>query len=97
MSQLTNIQLLTNQTDKDNLFMLLIDLAKQEFLDYTGRADVPAAAEGLITSMVVEKFNRIGAEGIETQRYSSIDETFVDGYSANIQSGLRRYRKVKLL
>lgn len=97
MSQLTNIQLLTNQTDKDNLFMLLIDLAKQEFLDYTGRADVPAAAEGLITSMVVEKFNRIGVEGVETQRYNSIDETFIDGYSANIQSGLKRYRKVKLL
>lgn len=97
MSQLTNIQLLTNQTDKDNLFMLLIDLAKQEFLDYTGRADVPAAAEGLITFMVVEKFNRIGAEGMETQRYNSIDETFIDGYSANIQSGLKRYRKVKLL
>lgn len=97
MSQLTNIQLLTNQTDKDNLFMLLIDLAKQEFLDYTGRTDVPAAAEGLITSMVVEKFNRIGVEGVETQRYNSIDETFIDGYSANIQSGLKRYRKVKLL
>lgn len=97
MSQLTNIQLLTNQTDKDALFMVLIDLARQEFLDYTGRADVPAAAEGLITSMVVEKFNRIGAEGIDTQRYSSIDETFVDGYSANINLQLKRYRKVKLL
>lgn len=97
MSQLTNIQLLTNQTDKDNLFMLLIDLAKQEFLDYTGRADVPAAAEGLITSMVVEKFNRIGAEGLDSQSYSNISENYLEGYSANIQSGLKRYRKVKLL
>lgn len=77
--------------------MMLIDLARQEFLDFTGRTDVPSAAEGLITSMVVEKFNRIGAEGLETQRYSSIDETFVDGYSANITLQLKRYRKVKLL
>lgn len=97
MSQLTNIQLLTNQTDKDNLFMLLIDLAKQEFLDYTSRADVPAAAEGLITSMVVEKFNRVGAEGLQSQDYSNISENYLDGYSANILSQLKRYRKVKLL
>ena len=97
MSQLTNIQLLTNQTDKDALFMVLIDLARQEFLDYTGRENVPAAAEGLITSMVIEKFNRVGAEGFQSQNYSNISENYVDGYSANILSQLKKYRKVRLL
>lgn len=97
MSQLTNIQTLTNQYNKDALFSILIEQAQQEFLDYTGRTDVPAAAETLITNMVVEKFNRVGAEGFQSQNYSNISENYVDGYSANILSQLKRYRKVKLL
>ena len=97
MRQLTTLQILTNTTDKDNLFIVLIDKARQEFLDYTGRTDVPAAAETLITTMVVETFNRIGSEGFESQNYTIISENYLDGYSANILSQLKRYRKVKLL
>lgn len=97
MRQLTALQILTNTTDKDSLFLVLIDKAKQEFLDYTGRTEIPAAAESLITSMVVENYNRIGAEGLDSQSYSNISENYLEGYSANILSQLKRYRKVKLL
>ena len=97
MNQLAILKILTNTEDKDALLLVLIDRARQEFLDYTKRIDVPAAAGSLITSMVVESFNRIGTEGFSNQEYSNISENYLDGYSANILSQLKRYRKVKLL
>lgn len=97
MSQLTDIQTLTGRLDKDALFVELIVQAEEEFLDYTGRITIPTAAEKLIDKMVVENFNHIGAEGISSQGYSNISESFVDGYSANIIKQLQRYRKAKFI
>lgn len=43
------------------------------------------------------KLNRLNAEGLASQSYSGVSETYIDGYPAEIQKVLNRKRKIKVV
>ena len=45
--------------------------------------------------MVIERYNKIGTEGISAVTTSGTQETYLDGYSEYVLSLLRKYRKVR--
>jgi hypothetical protein len=47
--------------------------------------------------IAVIKLNRINTEGISSQSFSGIAETYIDGYPAEVVAILDRKRKVKIL
>lgn len=47
--------------------------------------------------IAVIKLNRINSEGLASQSYSGVSESYIDGYPAHIQALLNQKRKVKLL
>ena len=47
--------------------------------------------------IAVIKLNRMNSEGLASQSYSGVSESYVDGYPADILSILNRKRKIKVV
>lgn len=84
-------------TSKDLVLEELILIATEEALAYTGRKAYNPALDSAIVLMVVEKYRRLGTEGLDSQSYSGVSETFSATYSSPIVSMLNRYRSVRVL
>lgn len=92
-----NIKLDIKDSSKDDILNIYIEDAKNEFLNYTARSSIPAAANYIIEDMVLAKFNRKGSEGLAAQSYSGISESYLDDYDSNLITAMNRFRKIKLL
>ena len=96
---LDKLKLMLGITDntKDTLLNLILDIVIQEFLDYTNRDDIPDGANAVALQMAVIQYNRIGSQGLASQGYSGVSESYIDGYPENIRKQLNRYRKMKAI
>lgn len=43
------------------------------------------------------KLNRLNSEGLASQSYSGVSESYIDGYPAEVQNVLKRKRKIKVV
>lgn len=100
MSNLDKVKLLVNvdlaDTSKDNLLELLLQQAQNEFLQYTNRETMPENGDNVVIDMAIVKYNLLGAEGLQSQSYSGMSETY-ENYSPQLIKALNRYRKIKML
>jgi hypothetical protein len=83
-----------NYTDAQ--ITLAYKMALCEVEEYCKR-DADTALELVAEQIAVIKLNRIGTEGLASQSYSGVSESFIDGYPAEIVAVLNRKRKVKFL
>lgn len=81
---------------KDEQIAAYLEQAQQEAVIYCNRA-LDDDLERIAEQMTVVKLNRINAEGINSQSYNGINESYTDGYPANIMALLRAKRMVKTL
>lgn len=75
---------------------LALKLALAEVEDYCGR-EVDKTLELAAEQIAVIKLNRMGTEGLASQSFSGVNESFIDGYPAEVQKLLNRKRKLKAL
>lgn len=75
---------------------LCIKLATAEVESYCNR-QLDLELELLAMQIAVIKLNRIGTEGLNSQNFSGVSESYLDGYPADIQKALNRKRKIKTL
>ena len=75
---------------------LALKLAIAEVEDYTNR-DLDYSLELVALKIAVIKLNRLGTEGLASQGFSGVSESFIDGYPADIQATLNRKRKIKVI
>jgi hypothetical protein len=61
------------------------------------RREVDYELEMIAERIAVIKLNRLNTEGLASQSYSGVSESYADGYPADIMLVLNRKRKVKLL
>lgn len=83
-----------NYTDAQ--ISLAFKLALAEVEAYTKR-EPDSVLELCAQMMAVVKLNRINTEGLASQSFSGISETFIDGYPEEIQMILRGKRKIKVV
>lgn len=88
---------LTNNTYTDALINLFIDDTTKEVKIYCNREDIDTELESVIRRIVIIKLNRMNSEGLSSQSYSGVSESFIDGYPQDIISVLNRKRKLKTL
>lgn len=88
---------LTNNTYTDDLINLFIDDTTKEVKIYCNREDIDIELESVIRRIVIIKLNRMNSEGLSSQSYSGVSESFIDGYPQDIISVLNRKRKLKTL
>lgn len=81
----------------DERIPYLISLCEQEFQVYTNREEIPVAATGLIVSMVLQKYSKLGMEGLSNTNFNSVNETYIDGYDSSTIASLNKFRRLKLL
>lgn len=75
---------------------LAYELAVAEIEDYCGR-DLDTRLELVALQIAVIKLNRSNTEGLSSQSFSGVSESYIDGYPAEIKAVLNRKRKVKIL
>jgi len=75
---------------------LALKIAMSEVEEYCGR-DLDYALELCALKIAVIKLNRVNTEGLASQAYSGVSESFIDGYPADIKAILNRKRKVKFI
>lgn len=87
----------TSDTSKDTLLAGILLDASNEFLAYTNRTDIPTAAEIVVSSLAAYNYTRIGFNGIQSQSYSGVSESYSDGYPKELETQLNKFRKIKFL
>lgn len=81
----------------DAYLFLLLEEAEAEALAYTRREALPDALLPVLPRMALVMVNRSGSEGLASQGFSGVSESYLDGYPAEVQAVLRRYRKLVVL
>lgn len=80
----------------DAQIALALKMALTEVEAYC-RREVDPELELIAERIAVIKLNRMNTEGLASQSYSGVSESYVDGYPAEILAVLNRKRKVKIL
>ena len=75
---------------------LALKMAISEVEEYCNR-ELDAALELVAEKIAVIKLNRINTEGLASQSYSGVSESYIDGYPQDIIAVLNRKRKIKTL
>ena len=88
---------LTNNTYTDDLINLFLDDTTKEVKIYCNREDIDVELESIIRKIVIIKLNRMNSEGLSSQSFSGVSESFIDGYPQDIIAILNRKRKLKTL
>lgn len=88
---------LSNNTYTDELINLFIEDTITEVKVYCNREDIDTELESVIRRIVIIKLNKINTEGLSSQSFSGVSESFIDGYPQDIVSILNRKRKLKTL
>lgn len=91
MDVLTQIKLITGKTD-EALINLLIDKTKQEIIMYCN-TDYVNAMDNLIADIVCYKLNTLGTDGISSQSYNGVSESYTSDYPIYIKNQLNTFRK----
>lgn len=53
--------------------------------------------EVIADRIAIIKLNRLNSEGLASQSYSGVSESYIDGYPADILAVLNRKRKIKVI
>ena len=82
---------------KDDLINLLISLCKNEAVDFCNLPEYDSKLDSAVISMVIERYNARGTEGLTSVSGSGVNEHYKDGYSSNIISALVKNRKIRCI
>lgn len=88
MAQLDTLKTLLQieDTSQDTLLTTLIEQCEAEYLSRTHQSETD---ESVVNPMVIEKYNRLGNEGVQSIGYSGINETYESDYSEATQKLIR--------
>lgn len=75
---------------------LCAKMALAEVEGYCGRT-VDYELEIIAEKIAIIKLNRMNTEGLSSQSYSGVSQSYIDGYPADILAVLKRKRKVKVV
>ena len=82
---------------KDDLLDVYINLCKDDAINFCNLSDYDSKLDSVVISMVIERYNARGTEGLSSVSGSGVNEHYKDGYSANIISNLIKHRKIRCI
>jgi hypothetical protein len=80
----------------DAQIQLALSMSMAEVEDYCNR-ELDTVLEYQAQRIAVIKLNRMNSEGLASQGFSGISETYIDGLPADILAALNRKRKIKVV
>lgn len=95
MTILEKVQSLTGSTNK--VLETLVEMCMDEATQYCNLEVYTEKLDNAVVQMVIERFNRLNNEGVESTNASSINEKFINGYSQSTINMLNKNRKIKVV
>lgn len=86
---------LSNTEEQDEILETLVSLCKDEAIDFCNLETYTNKLDSAVIQMVIERYNKLGTEGLTGVSTNGIKEEHIDGYSETVLSKLRKNRKVK--
>ena len=80
----------------DAQISLCLKMALSEVQAYCNR-ELDLELEIIAQRIAIIKLNKLNAEGLSSQSYSGVSESYIDGYPADIMAVLKRKRRMKVL
>lgn len=80
----------------DEQIQLALSMSMAEVEDYCNR-ELDTVLEYQAQRIAVIKLNRMNSEGLASQGFSGISETYIDGLPADILAALNRKRRIKVV
>ena len=96
---LNKIKLMLGETANnysDELINLCYETAAAEVESYCNRK-VDSELELIAVRIAIIKLNRMNTEGLQSQSYNGVNESYIDGYPADILAVMNRKRKIKVV
>ena len=81
----------------DQQIGLALKYAQNEIKDYCNVNALDLVLESVSAKIAVINLNRTNTEGLASQSYSGVSESYINGYPAEILSILNKKRKIKTL
>lgn len=81
---------------KLSTLMALVDMCQEEAVAYCNLDEYDSKLDNAVVQMVLQRYNRINNEGVESTNASGINEHFCDGYTKDVMSMLRKHRRMKV-
>ena len=80
MLLLNRIKTLLGITDNDELIYEIIELTKSKILNYINKEELPIELEFILIELAVERYNRIGSEGIASESVDGKNVSYDDSF-----------------
>ena len=80
----------------DAQISLCLKMALTEVQAYCNR-ELDFELEIVAQRIAIIKLNKLNAEGLSSQSYSGVSESYIDGYPADIMAVLKRKRRMKVI
>lgn len=80
-----------------NQIEAIVEMCKDEAVQFCNLKEYTEKLDNAVVQMTIERYNRLNNEGVSRSNASTIDESFIDGYSKSTLSMLVKNRKVKLV
>lgn len=98
MTIIEKIKAILGPTASRNLQILsaLVEMCKEEATAYCNLDEYTEKLDNAVVQMVLERYNRINNEGVDSTNASGIHETFHDGYTASTTKMLQKHRRMKV-
>ena len=99
MIMLERIKLMLGLADttKDVLLAMLAEDAIVEVTDYCNMAIYDVKLDSTVAKMVIQNYNRISIQGISSESFSGVSESYVNGYTIDVMNVLNKNRRVRFL
>lgn len=97
---LERLKLLLNKQDDDTvdeLLQTLISWCKDDATNYCNLKEYDSKLDYIVTEMVIERYNMMGAEGTKNQSSSGVRQSYFTFYSGKVVNMLNKHRKVRTL
>ena len=75
-----------SDTSQDSLLTVLLDQCEAEYLRRTHQSE---ADDAIVIEMSIERYNKLGNEGISQMNYSGISESYFSDYSDKVKALIR--------
>jgi hypothetical protein len=72
-------------------------MCKDDAVSFCNLEEYTEDLDNTVIKMVVERYNKIGFEGLSAQGDSGVSNSFVDGYSKEIYQSLIKFRKMRVV
>lgn len=78
MSYLNRIRVILGVYEQDELLIELIDITQEKIMSYLNVNEVPRNLTWILVELVVQRFNRIGSEGLTTESVDGKQNSYVE-------------------